>query len=144
MLFLEKAAQLIIIIKRVLNMISRPLSPHLQVYKLPLAAIISISHRIMGGVFFAAGIIIALICLMWLASINLGWLSAIVFSWVGKMKAALLIVGIVFYALTEIRYIIWGLNYGMTSTFVSTSNILIMAGTLAISTICWVKMWCCL
>lgn len=123
-------------------MISRPLSPHLQIYKLPLAAIISISHRMMGIVFFVSGVVIALICLTWMANINLAWLFALVFSWLGKMKATWLVVGVVFYAMAEIRYIIWGLNYGMSPTFVSTSNILIVASTLAISTICWVKMWC--
>ena len=125
-----------------LNMINRPLSPHLQIYKLPLAAMISISHRAMGGVFFAAGFVIALICFAWLAHVNMDWLSVIVFSWFGKIKAAWLIIGVAFYAMAELRYITWGMNYGMTPTFVSSSNILIVAGTLAASTICWIKMWC--
>lgn len=123
-------------------MISRPLSPHLQIYKLPLAAIISISHRMMGGVFFAAGIFVALICLAWVSHINMSWLSAIVFSWFGKIKAAWLVVGVIFYAMAELRYITWGMNYGLTPAFVTTSNILIMLGTTVISTICWVKIWC--
>jgi succinate dehydrogenase / fumarate reductase cytochrome b subunit len=35
---------------------NRPISPHLQIYKLPLTAIISISHRL-TGVFLSAGLI---------------------------------------------------------------------------------------
>ena len=35
---------------------NRPISPHLQIYKLPLTAIISISHRL-TGVFLCAGLI---------------------------------------------------------------------------------------
>lgn len=36
---------------------NRPLSPHLQVYRLPLTGLISISHRI-AGVFLAFGLIL--------------------------------------------------------------------------------------
>jgi succinate dehydrogenase / fumarate reductase cytochrome b subunit len=35
---------------------NRPISPHLQIYKLPLTAIISISHRL-TGVFLSVGLI---------------------------------------------------------------------------------------
>lgn len=42
----------------------RPLSPHLQVYRLPMTAVLSITHRItgavlMGGLFLLAGWLIA-------------------------------------------------------------------------------------
>jgi len=36
---------------------NRPLSPHLQVYKLPLTGILSITHR-MTGVMLAAGLVL--------------------------------------------------------------------------------------
>ena len=122
-------------------MISRPLSPHLQIYKLPLAAVISISHRIMGAVLFVSAVVIALFCLAWFAHINLSWITNLIFSWLGKIKATWLIVGVVFYALAEVRYIIWGLNHGISPTFVNTSNIVIIATTFIISLACWVKMW---
>lgn len=122
-------------------MISRPLSPHMQIYKLPLAAVISISHRIMGAVLFVSAIVIALFCLAWFAHINLSWITDLTFSWLGKIKATWLIAGVVLYALAEIRYIIWGLNHGITPTFVNTSNVVIIATTFTISLMCWVKMW---
>lgn len=122
-------------------MLSRPLSPHLQIYKLPLAAIISISHRIMGVVFFVSAIVIALMCLLWLAGINMMWVSTLIFSWLGKLKMTWLVLGVVFYAFAEIRYIIWELNMGMSPTFVNTSNITILTSTAVISLICWVKIW---
>jgi succinate dehydrogenase / fumarate reductase, cytochrome b subunit len=37
---------------------SRPTSPHLQIYKLPLTGVISISHRI-TGVLLSAGLLLA-------------------------------------------------------------------------------------
>lgn len=122
-------------------MIGRPLSPHLQIYKLPLAAIISISHRVMGAVLFVSAIVISLLCFVWLAHINFSWVTSLIFSWLGKIKATWLIVGVIFYALAEIRYIVWGLNHGISPTFVRASNILIVVTTVAISMMCWVKMW---
>ncbi|WP_428355120.1 succinate dehydrogenase, cytochrome b556 subunit [Methyloprofundus sp.] len=40
----------------------RPLSPHLQVYRLPLTAVVSITHR-MTGVLLAAGLVLFVISL---------------------------------------------------------------------------------
>lgn len=122
-------------------MLNRPLSPHLQIYKLPLAAIISISHRIMGAVFFVSGLVIALMCLGWIAGINLTWASVLIFSWLGKVKITWLVFGVIFYALAEIRYTIWEMNMGMSPTFVSMSNLAIVLSTIITSLVCWVKIW---
>jgi len=40
----------------------RPLSPHLQVYRLPLTAVVSVTHR-MTGVLLAAGLILFVVSL---------------------------------------------------------------------------------
>lgn len=122
-------------------MLSRPLSPHLQIYKLPLTAIISISHRAMGVVFFVSAIVIALMCLIWLTGINLTWMSSLIFSWLGKIKMTWLVLGVIFYALAEVRYTIWELNMGMSPTFVNTTNFAILLLTLIISIGCWIGMW---
>ncbi|MEN9898330.1 MAG: succinate dehydrogenase, cytochrome b556 subunit [Pseudomonadota bacterium] len=42
---------------------NRPISPHLQIYKLPLTALISISHRL-TGVFLSVGLI-GLVYILW-------------------------------------------------------------------------------
>lgn len=41
----------------------RPLSPHLQIYRLPLTAVLSITHRI-TGLLLSLGILLFVICLM--------------------------------------------------------------------------------
>ncbi len=46
---------------------NRPLSPHLQVYKLPLTGIISITHR-MTGVFLSLGLVFVIWMLQGIAS----------------------------------------------------------------------------
>lgn len=122
-------------------MLSRPLSPHLQIYKLPLAAIISISHRAMGAIFFVSAVVTALISLVWLTGINLTWMSPLIFSWLGKVKMTWLVLGVIFYALAEVRYTVWELNMGMSPTFVNTTNVAILLITLIISMGCWVRIW---
>lgn len=119
----------------------RPLSPHLQIYRLPLAAIVSISHRIFGGVLFASGIAIALYCLLILSGLDIEWLDALIFSTVAKIKLSALAVVLGFYAAAEMRYILWTLNIGFTPLFVHLSNLLIVTAALVIGIMCWIPMW---
>lgn len=100
----------------------RPLSPHLQVYKLPAAAIISISHRILSGALYFMGVVFALYCVLDVFGMDLSWLQSIVFSWWGKLKITFILPMLVFYALSEIRYIIWFYNSGFSKSFVCLSN----------------------
>jgi succinate dehydrogenase / fumarate reductase cytochrome b subunit len=86
----------------------RPLSPHLQVYRLPLTALVSITHRA-TGVFLSLGMILLVVVLMsvaqgpaafavaqdWLRSV-LGWL----FLW-GWIYALL------FHLVHGVRHLIW-------------------------------------
>lgn len=122
-------------------MATRPLSPHLQIYKLPLAAIISISHRIVGVALFASIISTAAYCLLTLCGINLQLLNDLIFSWFGKLKISFLGVGIIFYTLSEIRYIIWGLNCGFDKTFIKLSNFIILGATIALGMLFINKVW---
>ncbi|HAD86637.1 MAG TPA: succinate dehydrogenase, cytochrome b556 subunit, partial [Rhodospirillaceae bacterium] len=64
----------------------RPLSPHLQVYRLPRTAILSITHR-MTGVALSGGI---LILTFWLTSATysaecFAWAQDIMGSWIGQI-----------------------------------------------------------
>lgn len=119
----------------------RPIAPHLQIYRLPLAAIISIVHRFVGAALFTATVVTAIYCVLWTVNINLNWLNGIIFSWFGKLKLSGLTAMIVFYALAEIRYILWGVNIGLSPTFVHISNGLILAFTGVFSVLCWTQIW---
>ena len=54
---------------------TRPLSPHLQIYKLPLPAVMSITHRI-SGVVLSSGTLLLALWLMLLASGETGFATA--------------------------------------------------------------------
>lgn len=122
-------------------MSSRPLSPHLQIYKLPLAAIISISHRVAAVITFAFIACVGLYALLYVAGFNLGGLNAFVFSSLGRVLVSLFSVCLSFYFAAEIRYIIWGLNRGLSPGFVTASNYSIIAATAVLSVLCVQAIW---
>ena len=96
------------------GMKTRPLSPHLQVYRLPLTALLSISHRI-TGVLLSMGLLLLA-----------GWLLAasghpegftLIQSGLDSLPGQLLlwawIYALVFHACHGIRHIVWDLGHGL-------------------------------
>lgn len=87
---------------------SRPLSPHLQVYKLPMTALMSISHRI-SGVILSGGLV--LIC-AFLIAVGLGP-DAYVFvqSYAGHPYVTLFMflwsMVLYFHLFSGVRHLIW-------------------------------------
>ena len=65
---------------------TRPLSPHLQIYKLPLTALLSISHRI-TGVINSVGALFLVLVLARAAGgeESFGFASALLSSWFGYL-----------------------------------------------------------
>lgn len=120
---------------------SRPLSPHLQVYKLPLAAVVSITHRSIGVVFFTAGVAVSLYCLLEMIGVDLGWMDILLFSVFAKITLSFLATAICFYMLSELRYIVWSFNWGINSVFIKASNILILSTTLLVGVFSFFVMW---
>lgn len=96
-----------------MNEVKRPLSPHLQVYRLPLTGIISITHR-MTGVFLSLGIILIVSIFVILSqgeqaysslqiSLNLFWVQ--IFLW-GFIYA------LFFHLCHGVRHLIWDAGMG--------------------------------
>ena len=113
---------------------NRPLSPHLQVYRLPLAAVLSISHRISGCILSlsTAGIVILLALLMFEPFVYDQVLDCL-----KTPVGALVVVGFVlafwYHFCAGLRHLIWDMGYGYDLPAVKTSNILIVLGTLVLT-----------
>lgn len=94
---------------------NRPLSPHLQIYKLPLTGLISITHRI-TGVFLTLG----LISLLWLiAQVKSGMLDFLAMqTLLQSFPARFLLVGfiyaLIFHLCHGIRHLIWDFGHGFS------------------------------
>jgi len=96
------------------GMKTRPLSPHLQVYRLPLTALLSISHRI-TGVLLAMGL---LLLAGWLLAASVshegfGLIQSALGSLPGQVVLWGWIYALVFHACHGIRHIAWDLGYGL-------------------------------
>jgi succinate dehydrogenase / fumarate reductase cytochrome b subunit len=118
--------------------VSRPLSPHLQVYRLPLAAWLSITHRITG-----VGLTIGTVLLTyWIVSAAYGPDAYARFAgFIGSPIGYLLLFGFsvaLFYHLCNgIRHLFWdiGMNYEIAET--KRANIIVLLGTVVLTAGAW-------
>ncbi len=116
----------------------RPMSPHLQVYRLPLAAWLSITHRITG-----IGLTIGTLLLTsWIVAATHGGDSYAAFTaFVGSPFGYFLLLGFslaLFYHLCNgIRHLFWdaGMNFEIAQT--NSGNWLVMVGTVVLTAVAW-------
>ncbi len=105
----------------------RPLSPHLQVYNLPLTALLSISHRI-TGVSLTLGIVLLT---LWVFSAALGEEEYNLFSlflnfWLGKLVLFGFSVALFYHLCNGIRHLFWdiGMNFDLKKTMLADYTVL--------------------
>lgn len=116
------------------KLVRRPLSPHLQVYRLPMTAITSILHR-MTGVVLSVGLIVLAWWLLAAASgpasfdIAQDWLG----SWLGYLVLFGWSVAICFHFVNGIRHLVWDAGYGyeLSQASHTSQRIPVIAGALA-------------
>ncbi len=117
---------------------TRPLSPHLQVYRLPLAAWLSIAHRITG-----VGLTIGTLLLTgWIVSAAYGSATYAAFTaFLGSPLGYLLLLGfsaaLFFHLCNGIRHLFWdaGLYFEIAET--RRANLIVLVGTVALTALSW-------
>ncbi len=117
---------------------ARPLSPHLQVYDLPLAARISILHRITGTA-LSGGIILLVYWLWALASGPESYqqAQAILGSWLGLLILLGFSFALFLHLCHGIRHLIWDMSAGLDKSSAASSNIWIIILTLGLTALSW-------
>lgn len=90
---------------------NRPLSPHLQVYKLPVTALLSISHRI-TGVVLAIGLLVFAYSFFAIAAGAEAYfqLQSLLQQPVGQISLWLFIYALFFHLCHGVRHLIWDLG----------------------------------
>jgi len=116
----------------------RPLSPHLQVYRLPLAALLSILHRA-TGVFLSLG---TLLLVWWLVSVGQGEAgfnnaNEVTGSWFGQLILFGWSFALFFHLSNGIRHLFWDAGYGFDLNTVARSSVAVIA----VSVILTVSLW---
>ncbi len=116
----------------------RPLSPHLQVYRLPLTGILSICHRISGFALFFS----LLIFVCWLAVLGHSedcyrWSFDFFGTLVGQAIVWLSVFAFFYHFSNGIRHMIWDCGYGFEKTTSYRSSILVIVVSVILTLLVW-------
>jgi len=115
----------------------RPTSPHLQVYKLPLTALLSISHRITGVINCAGGVLLVyVLCQAASGPQAFATAEALLTSWFGTLVLFAFSLTLYYHFCNGIRHLFWdvGMGFELSAANKSGQITLIAAGVLTVLT----------
>ena len=122
--------------------IQRPLSPHLQVYRLPVTAVMSILHRVTG-----VALTVGLVGVVWMLvaaatsedayNLFLGYAGSII----GKLFLFGWSVALFYHACNGIRHLSWDLGFGLTILDVYRSGYVVLGATCVLTALLWFSVW---
>lgn len=118
---------------------SRPLSPHIQIYRFMITYVMSGFHRVTGAALYFGMVLVA----WWLVAAASGPNAYGYFEWfMGSLIGRLVLLGytwaLIHHALGGIRYLLWDLGYGVERSereFLALATIL---GSVALTLVVWV------
>ncbi|NFV80929.1 succinate dehydrogenase, cytochrome b556 subunit [Magnetospirillum aberrantis] len=117
---------------------NRPLSPHLQIYRLPLLALMSITHRITG-----VGLVVGLVALAaWLGAAASGPAAfAVAQSLLGSPIGLLLLFGwsvaLFFHLGHGVRHLLWDTGWGFELPQAYASAYVSLGVTAVLTVVAW-------
>ena len=116
----------------------RPLSPHLQVYRLPLTAVLSITHRL-SGLAIILGAVLLIFVLFSLAAGPQAYAAAhaLLDSWFGYVVLVGFTLALYFHLCNGVRHLFWDMGYGFELDTADKSAI----GTLIAAVVLTVATW---
>lgn len=117
---------------------TRPLSPHLQVYRPQLTSVLSILHRASGIIFVMSAWVFA----WWLWALASGeadyqiahWFFA---SWAGKLLLFVWTLCAFYHLCNGIRHLIWDVGYGFELSVAYLSGKIMLGATLGLTLLVW-------
>ncbi len=119
--------------------VQRPLSPHLQIYKLPLTALMSITHRI-TGVSLAIGTL--LIAAFFIASASgeahYNFVMSLATSAIGQIILFLWSAALYFHMCNGIRHMFFDTGKLLDKKKAMRSNYYVIAGAIILTAVTWI------
>lgn len=116
----------------------RPLSPHLQIYRLPLTAILSITHRI-TGVILSLGLLVS-VWLLWALAENsdgLGSFLTFTRSLAGKSLIGLWILALFVHFCHGIRHLLWDLGLAFERDRLGRHSLIELVAAVILALLAW-------
>jgi len=116
----------------------RPLSPHLQIYKLPLTAKLSVLHR-GTGVVLALGLILLVIVVASAASGESAWASIrwLLSSWLGYLVLIGFTASLYYHFCNGIRHLFWDMDKGLDLKTAKKSALWVIIATIVLTVFTW-------
>ncbi len=117
----------------------RPMSPHLQIYKLPITAKLSILHRGTGAV-LTIGLILLAIALAGAASGESAWESMhrLLSSWFGYLVLFGFTTSLYYHFCNGVRHLFWDSGMGLDLKSAEKSAIMVLIATVVLTVFTWV------
>jgi succinate dehydrogenase / fumarate reductase cytochrome b subunit len=118
---------------------NRPLSPHLQVYKLIPTMLASIVHRITGAALYFG----TLLVVWWLVAAASGgayyeWVQWAMGSIIGKLILIGYTWALMYHMLSGLRHFMWDLGYGFEKHFTTKLVKISLAVSICLTALIWV------
>ena len=118
--------------------VERPISPHLQIYKLQISSVLSILHRITGAALGVGSLLLA----WWLIAAASGpGAFAVVQGFIASIIGRLILLGFswaLFYHLCNgIRHLAWDAGYGFDLPTVDKSGWAVVIASVVLTVLAW-------
>jgi len=116
----------------------RPISPHLQVYRLPLNAIVSISHRITGVILALGGLLlVAMLIAAAVGAQAFQSVSGAAGHWLGQIVLLGFTLALYFHLCAGIRHLFWDAGYGYDLASARRGSHAVMAAAIVLTVATW-------
>jgi succinate dehydrogenase / fumarate reductase cytochrome b subunit len=120
---------------------SRPLSPHIQIYRWPRTMAMSIAHRVTGAALYVGTILLV----WWLVAAASGpryfhFVNGLLGSWIGLIVLFGYSWALIHHALGGVRHFIWDTGSGLDIASVD----LLSWGTIVMSVLLTAGLWLCI
>jgi len=117
----------------------RPMSPHLQIYKLPFTAKLSIIHRGTGAVLFA-GLILMVLVLLSIAGGADSWttMQSFLSSFIGKFILFGFTFCLFYHMCNGIRHLLWDIGKGLELEDAKKSGIAVIGASVFLTLLTWI------
>ena len=117
---------------------AKPLSPHLQIYRLPLNAILSITHRITGVVLaLGAVLVVAMLIAAASGSEAFGAMYAIGAHWLGQIVLFGFTLALYYHMCAGVRHLFWDAGYGYELHIAQRSSQAIIVVAIVLTLVTW-------
>lgn len=118
---------------------NRPTSPHLQIYRLPLTAKMSITHRL-TGMLLSVGLILTVIFLTALAAGPSSWATAqdLLSNWLGQSLLFGFTLVLNYHMCNGIRHLFWDIGQGFSLQAADRNNFIVLAASVVLTLLVWV------